>query len=147
MEQRLLGQDVTVRVIRDGTVVSEITAVGTFGDSMDVEIKDEGFLGRTSQDFSEVFDGYSGDLEFQTASAGWTDFAEAVRARAQRADPGIVFNVVRSDQYASGDSSVFVYHDVAWGQIPTTVGGRKEFAKIKLQWKCSERTVVKNQLL
>jgi len=147
MEQRLLGQDVTVRLVRDGVVVSEIVAIGNFDDSVDTEIKQEQFLGRTSDDFSDVFSGYKGNLEFQSARSGWTEFVEAIRARAQRADPGIVFNVIRSDVYAGGDSSVFVYHDVAWGPSSASVASRKDFAKMKLTFACSERTVTNNQLL
>jgi hypothetical protein len=127
--------------------VSEITAIGSFDDSQDQEIKEDNFLGRNSTDYSDIFNGYSGNLEFQSARSGWTDFAEAMRARAQRADPGIVFNIVRSDTYASGDSSIFVYLDVAWGAVPANVSGRKEFVKFKLSFKCSERTVTNNQLL
>jgi hypothetical protein len=147
MEQRLLGQDVTVRLVRDGTVVTTITAIGSFSDSVELEIKQEEFLGRATSDFSDVFSGYKGDLEFQTAQAGWTDFVDAQVARATRADPGIVFNVVRTDLYASGDSSIFVYKDVAWGADASTIGARKDFAKIKLSFACSERDTIKNQLL
>jgi hypothetical protein len=147
MEQRLLGQDVTVRLVRDGTVVSEIVAIGSFDDSVETEIKEENFLGRTASDYSDVFSGYKGNLEFQTARSGWTEFVEAIVARARREDPGIVFNIVRSDTYANGDSSIFVYHDVAWGPEATNIGARKDFAKHKLSFACSERTVTNNQLL
>jgi hypothetical protein len=147
MEQRLLGQDVTVRLIRDGTVVSEITAIGTFDDTMENEIKEENFLGHTASTYSDVFSGYKGNLEFQSARSGWTEFVEAIRSRAQRKDPGIVFNVVRSDIYANGDSTVFVYMDVAWGPAASSIASRKEFAKHKLTFACSERSMTNNQLL
>lgn len=146
MEQRLLGQDTTVRVIRDGVLVTEIKAIGNFDGSIDIEIKEEQFLGRKGADFSDVFNGYSGGLEFQTDNANWTDFANAVIARATRADPAAVFNVVRQDLYANGTSNVFTYLDVAWGPIPENFSGRKEFAKFKLAFKCTERSESKNQL-
>ncbi len=147
MEQRLLGQDVTVRLMRDGVLVTEITAIGSFDDSMDVETKQEQFLGRTADDFSDVFVGFSGNLEFQSSHAGWADFSDAIEARASRADPAIVFNVVRSDNYANGDSNIFVYKDVAWGALPSTFSARKEFGKHKLAFKCTERDRKKNSLL
>lgn len=147
MEQRLLGQDVTVRMVRDGVVVAEITAIGSFDDSTDIETKEEQFLGRVGADFSDVFNGYSGNLEFQSATAGYQDFVDAVVARASRADPGIVFNIVQSEVFANGDSNIFVYHDVAWGAVPKNVSGRKEFVKWKLAFKCTERTSTKNAIL
>ena len=147
MEQKLLGQDVTVRVVQDGTVVSEIVAIGSFDDSMETEIKEENYLGNAAAEYSDVFNGYKGNLEFQSARSGWTEFTEAIRARATRSNPGVVFNVVRSDTYANGDSAVFVYKDVAWGPQASAIAGRKEFAKHKLTFACSTRTVVRNQLL
>jgi hypothetical protein len=147
MEQRLLGQDVTVRLVRDGVVIAEVATIGSFDDSMDTEIKQEEFLGHTSADYSEVFDGFSGNLEFQSSKSGYVEVALAIEARATRADPSIVFNVVRTDQYANGDSNIFVYKDVAWGPMPSTIGNRKEFVKHKLSFKCSERQVVRNSLM
>ncbi len=146
MEQRLLGQDTTIRVIQDGVMVAEIAAIGNFDGSIDLEIKEDQFLGRKAADFSDVFNGYSGGLEFQTATAGWTEFADAVIARATREDPSAVFNVVRQDLYADGTSNVFTYLDVAWGPLPENFSGRKEFAKFKLAFKCSERPTSTNQL-
>lgn len=147
MEQRLLGQDVTVRLVRDGTVVSEIKAIGSFDESMENEIKEENFLGRFATDYSEVFNGFKGNLEFQTDQAAWIVFLTAIQARAQRANPATVFNVVRSDLYANGESNVFVYQDVAWGAAGTALAGRKDFKKVKLSFACSDRQVTTNQLL
>jgi hypothetical protein len=147
MEQRLLGQDVTVKLVRDGTVVSEITAIGSFDESMEQEIKEEHFLGRLAADYSDVFNGYKGNLEFQTDHAAWVSFLTAMQARAQRSDPGIVFNVVRTDLYPNGESNVFVYQDVAWGAAGTALAGRKDFKKVKLTFACSDRQATTNQLL
>lgn len=146
MEQRVLGQDVTVRLIRDGVVAAEIVAIGTFNETVEQEIKAENFLGRMSEDYSDVFTGYKGDLEFQYARSGWNEFVEALRARAQRANPGIVFNVVRSEVYPNGESVVYVYQDVAWGATSASVASRKDFVKCKMQFACSERTMTRNQL-
>jgi hypothetical protein len=147
MDQRLLGQDVTIRLVKDGVVMSDIAAIGSFDDSVDTEVKQEGFLGQTADTFSDVFSGYKGNLEFQTARSGWNEFVAAVVARATRADPGIVFNVIRCDIYPGGDSTVYTYLDVAWGPTASTLASRKDFHKVKMSFSCSERSMTNNQVL
>ena len=147
MAQRLKGQEVVIKVVRDGVVATEIASIGSMNDNVDLEMKQDGFLGRTVNDFDDILNGFGGDLEFQTSNATWVEFQQAVIARATRATPGLVFNVIRTDFYGDGSTNIFTYSDVKFGAMPTSIASRGDFVKIKLAWGCSERPVKTNGLL
>lgn len=145
-QQRLKGQEVSIRIIQDGNVANSIDSVGTFGDTTDFEIKSDGFLGEPVNRFDEILNGYGGDFEIQVTTSAWILLQQSIRARATRQNPTIVFNIVRTDLFPSGDSLIITYSDVHWGEQPTSIGGRGEYVKIKAAFKCSERDEQLNQL-
>lgn len=145
-DQRIKGQEVSVRVIRGGTVVTSIDSVATFNESVAFELKEQGYLGETVNRMDEIFNGYGGDFEFNPNRADWNDLVEAIRQRATREVPDLVFNIVRTDFFPNGDSSVYTYQDVKWGAIPTTVASRGDYVKVRMEFKCEERPVKVNAL-
>ena len=145
-QQRLKGQEVSIRIIQDGNVATSIDSVGNFGDETDFEIKSDGFLGEPVNRFDEILNGYGGDFEMQVTNSSWIILQQAIRDRATRVNPSTIFNIVRTDLFPSGDSLIITYSDVHWGAQPTTIGGRGEYVKIKANFKCSERDEQLNQL-
>lgn len=146
VDQRLKGQEVSVRVINAGNVVAEIDSVSSFNDATAFELKEDGFLGEGVNRFDEILNGFGGDMEIQIAKAAWITLQQSIIDRAQRLTPEVVFNVVRTDLFANGDSLIFTYQDVHWGEMPTTVASRGDFVKVKLTFKCSERPYKQNAL-
>lgn len=146
-EPFLLGQDVALRIVQDDTVYAELNFQNSFNDSADVEIKESGHLGEKVNRFTEILNGYSGDFECQVKTAAWVDWSLAVEARARREVLGSVFSIVRVDRYSDGTNLTVTYEDVAWGQIPTSVGSRGDFVKVKGSFKCSVRTPQKDSFL
>lgn len=146
--QRLKGQEVSIRVLQSGNVLQSIDSVSSFNEEVDLEIKSDGFLGEPVNRFDEVLNGYGGDFEMQTTNSNWIRLQQAIIARAQRTPGSIAttFNVIRTDLYENGDSNVFAYVDVKWGGMPTTIGARGEYVKVKGSFKCSNRGVQTNQL-
>lgn len=143
---RLKGQEVEVRVVNAGTVVTSIAAVATFNEQTILETKQDGFLGEAVDRFDDILRGYGFDLEFQINEAAWIDLQTAIIDRAQRKTPEVVFNVVRTDFYSNGDTLIITYTDVKFGAQPLSIASRGDFVKVKLEGKCSERTVQKNSL-
>jgi hypothetical protein len=133
-------------VLQDGQLVGSIDSVSSFNGNTMLEIKEDGFLGEPTNRFDEVLNGFGGDFEMQVTGSAWINFELAVLDRATRRVPGTVFNVVRTDLYPNGDSAIYTYKDVHWGEIPAAVGGRAEFVKVKASFKCSERPVQVNAL-
>jgi hypothetical protein len=145
-QQRLKGQEVSIRVLLQGVVQSSIDSVGSFNDTMDLELKQDGFLGEPVNRFDEILNGYGGDFEIQVTTSSWVTLQQKIRDRATRVAPGLVFNIVRTDLFPSGDSLVITYVDVHWGQQPTSIGSRGDYVKIKASFGCSERDEQVNQL-
>lgn len=139
-EPRLLGTDVSIRIVRDGGQVTTVNAVGSFNDEVKLEMKQDGFLGEPVDRFDTVHHGYGGDLEMQVNRHTWqTDFVASIEERAKRL-VFHTFNVVRTDRYSNGQNAVSTYKDVAWGPIPTSIPSRGDYVKVKLSWGCSERS-------
>jgi len=142
--QTLEGQEITIRAITDGDVVSELVFVTSFNDSADQEIKQNDYLGEPFARFNDVFIGYSGDLEFHVLTAAWIDWEKTLTARAQRANPAITFAVVRVDNFSDGTNLTHTYEDVAWAARPTSIASRGDKVKVKASFKCSVRTSEQN---
>lgn len=142
--QTLEGQEITIRALTDGDVVSELVFVTTFNDSADQEIKQNDYLGEPFARFNDVFVGYSGDFEFHVLSAAWIDWETSVTARAQRANPALTFAVVRVDRFSDGTNLTHTYEDISWGARPTSIASRGDKVKVKASFKCSTRTSLPN---
>jgi hypothetical protein len=145
-DQRLKGQEISVRVIQAGNVVEQIDSISTFNDAVALELKEQGYLGETVNRFDEILNGYGGDFEFHVTKASWNDLVESIAARARRETPDVQFNVIRTDFYPNGDSSLYTYQDVNWGPIPTNVPSRGDYVKGRMEFRCSARPVKVNAL-
>lgn len=146
MGDRIKGQEVSIRVVDNGAVVASLDSVSSFNEEMKSEIKEDGFLGESTNRFDDIHNGYGGDFEFQFRRSDWTDFQLRVQARQERRNPNIVFNVVRSDLFPDGSVTVYTYIDAKWGPMTSGAGSRADFVKGKAQFACSKRTVKRNAL-
>lgn len=145
-DQRLKGQEVSIRVIQAGNVITSIDSISTFNEAVALELKEQGYLGETVNRFDEILNGFGGDFEFHVNKADWHEVVTAIIDRATRRVPDLVFNVVRTDFYPNSDTAVFTYQDVKWGAIPTSVASRGDYVKVRGEFKCEERPVAVNAL-
>lgn len=145
-DPRLKGQEISVRIINAGVVVGEIDSVANLNEQTMLEIKEAGYLGETTNRFDEILNGFGGDMEINLTRANWIQLELAIIARARRDTPDVKFNVVVTDLYPNGESTIKTYIDVSWGEIPRSTPGRGDYVKPKLQFKCSERPVRINAL-
>jgi hypothetical protein len=141
VDARLKGQEISIRVVDDGQLVSQIDSIGTFNDNVKFELKEDGFLGETTNRYDEVFNGFGFDFEYQPTAATHLELTERIAARARRDVPNRTFNIVRTDFFANGQSAIVTYIDVKWGPTGTSIAGKNEFVKVKMEGGCSERTV------
>lgn len=146
MGDRLKGQEVSIRVIDSGTMVASLDSITSFNEEMKSEIKEDGFLGEVANRFDDIFNGFGGDFEAQFRRADVTNFQTRVQERQQRKVVTRVFNIVRTDLYPDGTSTVFTYIDVKWGAMSTSAGSRTDFVKLKTSFACSNRANKQNAL-
>lgn len=138
-DPRLRGQEVEVRVILNGVPESNITAIATFEETFKLEKKEDGFLGETTNRYDHIFNGIDGKLEFQVNTNDWITFQNAIQSQARRKTPTTKIDLVRTDYYASGQTTIITYSDCKFGPQPTSVAGRGEFVKVSMDFSCSER--------
>jgi hypothetical protein len=146
MDQRLKGQEVSIRAVANGQVLSTIDSVSSMNEAVALEIKEQGYLGEPVNRFDEILNGYGGDFDMHVTNANWIDLELQIIARATREQPGLTFNVVRTDIFPNGDTIIYTYIDVSWGAMPQNVGSRGDYVKVHAEFKCSERTVKRNSL-
>lgn len=145
-EPRLQGQQISIRIIEDGSVVNEIDSIGTFDDGVKLALKEDGFLGEPVNRFDEVLEGYTFSFEYQPTKADHMRLVLSIEERARREVPNRVFNIVRTDFFSNGSTAIFTYVDVKWGPAGTNVASRGDFAKIKMEGACSQRDVQINAI-
>ncbi len=146
MDQRIKGQEVSIRIVNAGAVVAAIDTISSFNDQVAIELKEAGYLGEFVNRFDEILNGFGGDMEINVTHADHVLLEAAILDRATRQIPNLVFNVIRTDIFPNGDSNIFTYSDVKWGPIDGNVSSRGDYVKKKYQFKCSERAVASNQL-
>lgn len=138
MSQRLKGQEVTVIITRDGNLESELTDILSFNITLKSEVLSQGFLGEKFDRYDDIYKGCDFDLEMHTHSQDWIPFCKALLDRQQRKVPNLVFNIVATLNYPSGETPTVTLPDVKFGPVPINIGGRADYAKHKFEGSTSE---------
>lgn len=141
---RVKGQEVTVSVQQDGVVGPSINAVKQASLSWNFEKLEEGYLGETSNRYDTVFNGVSGDLEFHIDHSAIFNMIEAILNRARRREPGISLTIKMKVTMGDGRVVMLAIPDPAWGEIPMSIGGRKEYVSFKLDFSASQAFVIRS---
>jgi len=136
--QRLKGQEVEVILVVDGSPADTITAVKSFEFTYQTELKDEGFLGETTNRKDSVYNGIKGRMELQTDNKDiWTLF-KAIVDKARRRTPGTKINIKATMNYPNGDRVRVIIPDAEFGELPFNVGGRGDYAHTTLDFAASD---------
>lgn len=146
-DPRLRGQEVELRLFTDSVLEDSIVLETTFEETMKFEKKEDGFLGEITNRYDHIFNGIDAKTEFQVNSVAWESFQEAIKAQAQRRTPATRIDVIVTDFYASGETSIKTYPDVKFGPSTRSTPGRGEFTKVTLDFSASDRDLQHTTLL
>lgn len=142
MSQRILGQNVSVIVIQDSAPLQEINCIRSFSFNYELELKDEGYLGETTNRKDSVFKGIKFDMELHSASNDIFNLIRSAVDKARRRTPGTRINVKASLTWPNGDRAVITFPDVEFGPFPVNTNSRADYVTIKLEGACSEARAV-----
>jgi hypothetical protein len=138
MAQRLKGQETRLVVAGPNGVEDGLVDVQSFEAELDVEILEEAFLGEVANRFDDIFNGVGGNMEVQIESRAFVDFIGRVQDRAQRRLPADTkFVITSAFALPNGVRVRLVFEDVFFGPIPIRTPSRKEYTKMRIEWKCS----------
>lgn len=140
--QRLLGQNVSLILLQNSTPLEEITCIKSFSSTAQLEMKEEGYLGETTQRFDSVFKGFKMDIELHTTSNKYITLVNQVISRARNRDQNMRMNLKAALRWPNGDRCRATYIDVQFGDIPLNVGSRTDYLTLKFDMACSEATFV-----
>jgi hypothetical protein len=137
MAQRIKGQEVNILITLDNEVQAEITDIQNFNLTDQFEMLQQGYLGRTTDDFDEVYKGVKFDFEMHSHSQDYFTLRQAIEDRARRKQPDLVFNIVVTLLYPNGDTPTITLPDVKWGPGALNAPARADYLKIKMEGGCS----------
>ena len=142
MFDRITGQDITVRIIKDGVLQNEITTIKSINFVFEMERSEEDYIGETSMRYDSKFKGLACKMEVHSENSQALKLIEAIVLKAQRRAGGAVrIDIACSLLWPSGDKLSLMAKDVAFADMPFGFDGRKEFGKIELDGKSSEFTI------
>lgn len=140
--QRLVGQNVTVIIIKDSQPLQELNCIKSFEFTFELEMKDEGYLGETTNRKDSVFKGVKGRMELHTNNNAIFTFIKDAMDRARRRVPGTRINIKASYTWPNGDTARVTFPDCEFGDFPVKTGGRTEYVSVDIDFACSEARAV-----
>jgi hypothetical protein len=141
--QRLLGQNVAIIIIQDSAPIQEISCIRSFSFTYEQELKDEGYLGETTNRKDSVFKGMKMDMELHTNNNKVFQLIQSAVDKARRRTPGTRINIKCTLTWPNGDIARVTFPDVEFGAFPINANSRTDYVTVKLEAACSEaRTVL-----
>jgi len=142
MAQRILGQNTSVIIVVDSAPQTEINSIRSFSFNYELELKDEGYLGETSNRKDSVFKGIKFDMEMHLANNAAFQLIKTAIDKAQRRTPGVRINVKTSFTWPNGDRAVVAFNDVEFGPFPVNTNSRTDYVTLKIEGACSEAVAI-----
>lgn len=136
--QRIKGQDTELVVIQNGKIVSAFTYIKSHEITLAIEMIEEGYLGRTTKDFDQIFNGAKGKFEMHYDSPDVFTAIQSIIDKATNRIPGTRFNIKTTLNFPSGRRARGTFANVAWGEIPLNFGSRQDYGSISMNYGCSE---------
>lgn len=142
MAQRLKGQECQIVCTNAGVIEDSFDAIMSFNIEPEGEVKSQGYLGEKTNRKDDVYNGVKFDMEIHISKQDVFRFADAVKKRQKRETPDVVFNIATVMSFPNGDQPTLTIPDVSFGPIPTNIGGRTEYVKVKIQGEASDYEVL-----
>lgn len=140
--QRIKGQEVSLTIVADGNLQTELTDIRSFDAEVMIENKEEGYLGEKSDRFDEIYKGAKGSFEIHMHSGDYFDYMRSIIDRAQRNTPDVTFSVAGTMFFPSGETRTMAFNDITFGGQPINVPARADYVSVKIEFYCSEIAVV-----
>lgn len=141
-QQRIKGQEVSVLVSVGAVPELSITDITNFNASIKVETKQQGFLGEFSDRVDMVYMVTGFDFEIHLHTQDYLKFAQAIKNKAQRLTPDVIFNITVVLQFPNGETPTVLLPDVAFGELPLNVPARADYVKSKVQGLVSDHETI-----
>ena len=138
MAQRIKGQETVIGFTSPDGDESGFEDVVDFEAELDIETLQEAYLGKTTDDYDDIFHGCSGQMNIHMRTSAYLAFTQKVQDRAQRRTPADgQFTATSTFNFPNGSRARLTFEDLFFGALPIKVGGRAQYVTGTIQWKCS----------
>lgn len=133
MALRLRGQETEIRISAGGVLQDTITKISNFEFTVNLEMTEEGFLGATTNEMDEIYNGCSFKFDLQLDSGDWFSLQDKIVSKARRITPDLQFTIASVLNFPSGETKAIIIPDAHFGGQPMSIGGRKEYVKVSCE--------------
>ena len=138
MAQRIKGQETVIGFTSPDGDQEGLEDVVSFEAELEVETLTEQYLGKTTDDFDDIFHGCSGQMEIHMRTSAYLRFTQKVQDRAQRLTSADgQFTATSTFNFPNGTRARLTFENLFFGALPIKVGGRAQYVTGTIQWKCS----------
>ncbi len=138
---RIRGDEVQVIITRGGVLEATITAIRTFEITDNYTLLSQGYLGEKSERKDFIFTGSSFNMEAHLSKRDWFTFKKALRAKARRETPTVIFSISGIFTFPDGTQVAETLPNCAFGDVPQTVGSRGDYVTVKLSGAVGESDI------
>lgn len=140
---RLKGQEVTVNMVSTfGGIETSFLDVGSIEAQFDREILSEGYIGQTTQQKDDIFNGVSGTITFHSRTADTLGLVQRINLASQNRLPGESFQIVAKFAFPLGGSRLMVIPDAKFGNIPINTSDRQSFVEFRLEFAADDASIL-----
>ena len=141
-ETRVFGRDTTLRLIQDGQLITEVTAIRSWTFDVNVKRVEEHYLGETAARQDEIFESVSGNIPFHVEGPSALKLQKAIADRAtKRSNPQPQFDISLRIAFPSGVVARINVADIKFDPIPLNQSGRENYLEMTLNWKAPKYTL------
>ncbi len=138
---RIRGDEVQVIITRGGVLEATITAIRSFEITDNYTLISQGYLGETSERKDFIFTGSSFNLEAHLSKRDWFTFKQALRAKARRQTPAVVFSISGIFTFPDGTQVAETLPNCSFGDQGQTVSSRSDYVTVKLSGAVGESDI------
>lgn len=137
-DQRVKGQEVNVLMTRGGVLETSLTNVQDANFEVEYEVIRKKYLGQKSDTLDDIYNGCKGDYTLHLHNQEYFLYMLAIKDRAQRRTPDVVFNISTVLAFPNGQTPSILVPDIKFGGVPISMSARNEQVSIKHAWEAED---------
>jgi len=137
---RVKGQEVEIRITQNGAQIAALNNVKDGDFEFKLKKLQEGFLGATTDEYDEVFEGMDGKFTIQMSDAASFDLVKAIVDRARRVAGAINtrINIAANIRFPGAPQRRVYLMNCFFGAVPTNMPARDQYMTQTFEFSCSD---------
>jgi len=138
--QRIKGQEAVVLISAGGVLQDTLTDIQNFEIELQLEVISKGYLGESTNRKDMIYNGAKFTMELHLHTQDWFTLRNLIKAKAQRTNPNVVFNITSVLSFPNGDTPTVTLPDCQFGSNPMSIRSRGDYVNVKLEGEVGDDT-------